>query len=82
MTSAGNFQQQTADSVVALLSFSSAMHHPLYAADSAYPGLEIFNLTTQRITSIIEMRAIVLNQHDQLIMEGTHRYLVKKNPAG
>jgi hypothetical protein len=25
------------------------------------------------------MRAIVLNQHDQLIMEGTHRYLVKKN---
>ena len=27
----------------------------------------------------IEMRAIVLNQHDQLIMEGTHRYLLKKS---
>jgi acyl dehydratase len=40
--------------------------------------LEIVKLTPQRTTGIIEMRAIVLNQHDQLIMEGTHRYLVKK----
>ena len=75
---AGNFPQQTADSLVALLSFSGEMHHPLYAGDTAYPGLEIVKLTPQRTTGIIEMRAIVLNQHDQLIMEGTHRYLVKK----
>ena len=58
------------------------MHHPLYAVDTAYPGLEIVKLTPQRTTGIIEMRAIVLNQHDQLVMEGTHRYLVKKNLAG
>ena len=63
----------------ALLSFSGEMHHPLYAGDTAYPGLEIIKLTPQRTTGIIEMRAIVLNQHDQLIMEGTHRYLLKKN---
>ena len=54
------------------------MYHPLYAGDTAYPGLEIVTITPQRTTSIIEMRAIVLNQHDQLIMEGTHRYLLKK----
>ena len=81
-TGAGNFPQQTADSLVALLSFSGEMHHPLYAGDTAYPGFEIVKLTPQRTTGITEMRAIVLNQHDQLIMEGTHRYLVKKNPAG
>ena len=75
---AGNFPQQTADSLVALLSFSGEMNHPLYAGDTAYPGLEIIKLTPQRTTGIIEMRAIVLNQHDQLIMEGTHRYLLKK----
>ena len=75
---AGNFPQQTADSLVALLSFSGEMHHPLYAGDTAYPGLEIVKLTPQRTTGIIEIRAIVLNQHAQLIMEGTHRYLVKK----
>ena len=75
---AANFPQQTANSLVALLSFSGEMHHPLYAGDTAYPGLEIVKLTPQRTTGIIEMRAIVLNQHDQLIMEGTHRYLVKK----
>ena len=75
---AGNFPQQTADSLVALLSFSGEMHNPLYAGDAAYPGLEIVKLTPQRTTGIIEIRAIVLNQHDQLIMEGTHRYLVKK----
>ena len=75
---AGNFPQQTADSLVALLSFSREMRHPLYAGDTVYPGLEIVELTPQRTTGTIEMRAIVLNQHDQLIMEGTHRYLVKK----
>ena len=63
---------------MALLSFSGEMYHPLYAGDTAYPGLEIVKLTPQRTTGIIEMRAIVLSQHDQLIMEGTHRYLVKK----
>jgi len=36
---AGNFPQQTADSLVALLSFFGEMHHPLYAGDTAYPGL-------------------------------------------
>jgi len=75
---AGNFPQQTADSLVALLSFFGEMHHPLYAGDTAYPGLEIVKLTPQRTTGIIEMFAIVWNQHDQLIMEGTHRYLLKK----
>ena len=58
------------------------MHHRLYAGNAVYLGLEIIKLTPQRTTGIIEMRAIVLNQDDQLIMDGTHRYLVKKNPAG
>jgi acyl dehydratase len=75
---AGDFPQQTADSLVALLSFSGEMHHPLYVVDTAYPGLKIVKLTPQRTIGIIEMRAIVLNQHDQLIMERTHRYLLKK----
>ena len=42
---AGNFPQQTADSLVALLSFSGELHHPLYTDDTAYPRLEIFKLT-------------------------------------
>ena len=57
------------------------MHHPLYAGYTAYPGSGIVKLTLQCATGIIEMRAIVLNQRDQLIMEGTHRYLLKKNPT-
>ena len=79
--SADSFPQQTADSLVALLSFSGEMHHPLCAGDTTYPGLEIVELTPQRTTGIVEIRAIILNQHDQLIMEGTHRYLMKKNPT-
>ena len=55
------------------------MHHPLYAGDTTYPGLKIVKLTPERTTGIIEMRAIVLNQHDQLIMKGKHRCLMKKN---
>ena len=75
---AGNFPKQTADSLVALLSFSGEMHHPLYAGDTTFSGLEIVKLTLQRTTGIIEMCVIVLNQHDQLVMEGTHRYLLRK----
>jgi acyl dehydratase len=78
---AGDFPQQTADSLVALLAFSGKMHHPLYAGDTAYPELEIIKFTPQRTTGIIEMRAIVLKQHDQLIMKGTHRCLLKKTVA-
>ena len=76
---AGNFPQQTADSLVALLSFSGEMHHRLYAGDTAYPGLKIVKVLPQNTMGIIEMRANVLNQHDQLIMEGRHRYLLIKN---
>ena len=72
------FQLASGDKLIALLSFSGEMHHPLYAGDTTYPGLDIVKLTPQRTTGIIEMRAIVLNQRDQLIMEGTHRYLLKK----
>ena len=74
----GNFPKQTANNLVALLSFPGEMHHPLYAGDTAYSGLEIVKLTPQCTTAIIEMRAIVLHQHDQFIMRGTHRCLLKK----
>ena len=80
-TGAGYFPQQTVDSLEALLSFSGEMHHPLYACDTAYPGLEIVELTLQRATGIIKVHAIVLNQHDQLNVEGTHRCLLTKSPT-
>ena len=78
---AGNFPQQTTGKLVTLLSFSGEKHCPLYADDTAYPGLKIVKLTPQRTIGIIEMQAIVLNQDDPLIMEGTHRYLVKNSAA-
>ena len=77
------FQLASADNLIALLSFSDEMHHLLYAGNTTYPGLEIVKLTPQRTTGLVEMHAIVLNQHDQPIMEGTRRYMLKKNqPLG
>ena len=78
---AGNFPQQTADSLVAPLSFSGEMRQPLYAVDTAYLGLKIVKLMPQCTTGIIEMCAIVLNQHDKLTTEEKRRCLLKKNPA-
>ena len=75
------FQLASGDKLIALLSFSGEMHHPLYAGNTTYPGLEIVKLTPQRTTGLVEMHAIVLNQHDKLTTEGTHRCLLKKNPA-
>jgi acyl dehydratase len=56
-----------------LLSFFGETHQPLFAGDTTYPGLKIVKLTPQRTTGIIELRAIVLDQHDRLLMEGTNR---------
>lgn len=79
LAGARNFQQQTADSLVALLFFSCAMHRPLWAGDTAYPVSEIVQLTPQHTTGIIEMRVTILNLYEKFLMDGTHHFLLKKS---
>ena len=40
--------------------------------------LEISDLKAQNSTGVITMRATVHNQHNELVLEGMHRYLIRK----
>jgi hypothetical protein len=40
--------------------------------------LEITELLPQRTTGVIVMRASVPNQRGELVLDGTHKYLIRK----
>jgi acyl dehydratase len=78
---AGVFPHLVADSLVAMLDCSASFKGPVHAGDTLYPLLEITEVTPQRTTGVIAMRATVHNQRNELVLEGLHRYLIRKRPA-
>jgi acyl dehydratase len=79
---AGLFPHVIGDSLVAFLEQSSRFLKPVYAGDTVYPRLEITRLEPGRTTGVVVMRATVHNQAGDLVMEGEHRYLLRrKSPA-
>ena len=79
---AGVFPHLVADSLVALLECSAKFVRPVYAGDTLYPWLEIVELVPQRSTGVVVMRATVHNQKNELVLEGSHRYLLRRRPPG
>lgn len=79
---AGLFPHVIGDSLVAFLEQSSRFLRPVYAGDTLYPLLEITRLEPGRSTGVVVMRATIHNQAGELVMEGEHRYLLRRRPAG
>jgi len=77
---AGVFPHLVADSLVAMLECSAKFVRPVYAGDTLYPWLEIVELVPQRTTGVVVMRATVHNQANELVLEGIHRYLLRRRP--
>lgn len=77
---AGVFPHLVADSLLAMLECSARLVAPVYRGDTLYPMLEITELVAQRTTGVIAMRATVHNQDSTLVLEGQHRYLIRKRP--
>jgi acyl dehydratase len=48
--------------------------------DTLYPLLTITRLEPGRTTGVVAMRATVHNQARDLVMEGEHRYLLRRRP--
>ena len=78
---AGQFPHEVSESLVAFLEQSSKFLKPVVRGDTLYPALEIVELTPQRTTGVIAMRATIHNQRGELVLEGEHRYLIRKRPA-
>jgi len=47
------------------------------AGDTLYSALEIISLTPQGATGIVETAATIYNQYGELVLSGTHKYLLK-----
>ena len=75
---AGTFPSEVRDSLIGLIEVSGKMLKPVYREDTLYPELIVSRLTSQNITGILEMKALVNNQDNILVFEGYHKYLIKK----
>ncbi|MDB2387828.1 MaoC family dehydratase [Alphaproteobacteria bacterium] len=75
---AGTFPSEVRDSLIGLIEVSGKMLKPVYREDTLYPELIVLRLTSQNITGILEMKALVNNQDNILVFEGYHKYLIKK----
>jgi acyl dehydratase len=78
---AGMFPHCTGDSLVAFTEASCRFLAPVYAGDTVYPDLEIVALEPQTSTGVVTLKATV-NKHDgTLVMEGQHKYVIRKRPS-
>lgn len=79
---AGIFPHVIGDSLIGFIEQSSKFLRPVYAGDTVYPMLIISDLKPQRTTGVVTLRSTVHNQRGELVLEGEHKYLLKKrNPA-
>jgi len=78
---AGLFPHVIGDSLVAFLEQSSRFLKPVYVGDTLYPLLTITELRPGRTTGVVVMRATIHNQAKELVMEGEHRYLLRRRAA-
>ena len=77
---AGIFPHVVGDSLIAFLDQSSRFLKPVYAGDTVYPMLTITRLEPGRTTGVVVMRVTIHNQNKELVMDGEHRYLLRRTP--
>jgi len=75
---AGNFPEQTRDSLVAFIGVSANFLKPVYLGDTLYSELVVSEVIPQNTTGVIVMKALIRNQDGVLVLEGEHRYLIRK----
>ena len=77
---AGRLPHEMGDALVAFLEQGSRFLAPVYAGDTLYPQLRITELTPNRSTGVLTCATTVHNQDGVLVMEGFHKYLVRRRP--
>ncbi|MDA7946792.1 MAG: MaoC family dehydratase [Hyphomicrobiaceae bacterium] len=78
---AGVFPFLVEESLKAFLEQSTKFLHPVFIGDTLYPALEVDEVTPGRTTGVVGMRATVHNQDSILVLDGRHRYLLRRSPA-
>ena len=78
---AGLFPHLVEESMRAFLEQSSRFLQPVFLGDTLYPALEVDELTPGRTTGVVGLKSTVHNQAGVLVLEGRHRYLIRRRPA-
>jgi acyl dehydratase len=78
---AGTFAHAIQDSLKAFIEQSSRFLHPVFVGDTLYSALEINEHKPQRTTGVVGLRCTVHNQNGTLVLEGQHRYLVRRRAS-
>ncbi|MGE0045489.1 MAG: MaoC family dehydratase [Hyphomonadaceae bacterium] len=76
---AGLFPHVIGPSLVGFIEVQAKFLKGVFPGDTLYPLLEITALEPQRTTGIVRMRATVENQKSELVLDGTHAYLLRLN---
>ena len=75
---AGLFPHMVEESLKAFLEQSSRFLKPVYVGDTLYSSLQVSELIPGRTTGVLVMKSTVHNQRDEQVLEGEHRYLLRK----
>ena len=78
---AGLFPHMVEESLKAFLEQSSRFLAPVFVGDTLYPALEVDELTPNRSTGVVGLRSTIHNQRGELVLDGRHRYLLRKRPS-
>ncbi len=74
---AGLFPHVIGENLIGFVEVTAKFLKTVYPGDTLYPALEITELTPQRTTGIVVMRATVHNQAGELVLDGAHKYLLR-----
>ena len=75
---AGIFPYLVEDSLLGFISQSSRFLKPVYSGDTLYPILRVAELKPQRTTGVLTLASEIKNQSDEMVLEGSMRFLIKR----
>jgi acyl dehydratase len=67
-------------SIVAFVEQSSRFLKPVLIGDTITPELEVTELVAKTEVGLLRLTTRVKNQRGEVVLEGTHTYMVKKRP--
>lgn len=73
------FPHVIGEAFVAFTELSCKFLKEVNAGDTLYPALQIIALHPQGSTGIVETAATIHNQNGEMVLSGTHKYLLKAN---
>ena len=74
---AGLFPHVIGEKLIGFVEVNAKFLKGVFPGDTLYPALTIAELTRQKTTGLVAMRATVHNQNRELVLDGMHKYLMR-----